>query len=141
MKTLNSNNKKLLLTNLLKSNHYSSFNQNKNNFKRLINDFDAADLLHSFYLPFVIPFLSEEISLSQFNRPELLKLLSTTRKSYEYISFEYEFLTELDSLIYPYKKSPYYFQNIKQENRLKRNFGRFLKLLIKEIQREINKIN
>lgn len=142
MKTLNSQNKKLLLTNLLKSNQYSSSsNQNKNNFKRLIDDFEATNLLHSFYLPFVIPFLSEKVFLSQFNRTELLLLLSTTRKSYYSISFEYEFLTELDSLIYQYKKSPYYFQNVKQENRLKRNFIRFLRLLIKDIQREINKIN
>lgn len=140
MPNFNTDTKKILLANLLKSEQYSFLNQNKNNFKRIIDDLKKSQLEHIYY-DFIIPLLSEQLSLSELNRNELITHNLYIKKILSAISFEYEVLTPLEVLINEYKKSPYYIQNLKQENRLKRNFCRFLKLMAKNIQREISKRN
>lgn len=139
MRTINSENKTILLNQILKSESYSKLSDSKNNFKRISNYLEENKTFKDIYSTLIIPYLNNTLSLSDFNREALCKFHSNIFYFYTWFPFTpYEF-KDYEYILNPELKTPYLIRNIKQENRTIKNLKRFLVLLRKEVQREINK--
>ena len=101
----------------------------KNNFVRLREYFDNKSYIGITFHSLIIPVLNNELKIKECD----IKLLKALSKIIRVILRENKI-----KIINTDNKRTYRNRNINQENRMRRNFIRFLKLTDKDIQRELS---